>query len=330
MEPAAVPSSLSPPPAAGAAARPWRDLICVALATAVAGGLSARFEFGERLAAWLRRRESLQMDELPGVLLVLISGLLWFAWRRYRDLSLVLDAHRRAELALAAQLERNRVLHGELLAVQERERRSIARELHDELGQYLGALRFDLHALGHFDRDTTALQREAMFLRASQTLGHVQATLRDLIRRLRPAALDELGLAAALDQLVSGWRLRLPETRLVLECLDLEAALPEHVAIAAFRIVQEALTNAARHSRAGLVEVRVRQERAAHGAQLTVDVSDDGIGIDPAAVHHGLGLISMDERASALGGTARWRSAPGDGFAVQAILPLGMPQQEAP
>ncbi|MDE3011797.1 MAG: sensor histidine kinase, partial [Pseudomonadota bacterium] len=300
------------------------------LATAIAGGLSARFEFGERLAAWLRRRESLQMDELPGVLLVLISGLLWFAWRRYRDLSQVLAAHRRAELALAAQLERNRVLHGELLAVQERERRSIARELHDELGQYLGALRFDLHALGHVDRGTTAQQREAMFLRASQTLGHVQATLRDLIRRLRPAALDELGLAAALDQLVSGWRQRLPETRLVLACLDLEPSPPEHVAIAAFRIVQEALTNAARHSRAGLVEVHVRRERATHGTQLAVDVSDDGIGIDPAAVHHGLGLISMDERASALGGTVRWRSAPGDGFAVHAILPLGTSPEDAP
>lgn len=327
-------SALIPPddPAAQHAARrpalhPWRELAAVGLLTALAALLSAHFEFSERLVLWLRRRESMQMDELPGVLLVLTCGLLWFAWRRYQDLALALQAHQRAEQRLADQLERNRALHRELLEVQERERRSIARELHDELGQYLGALRFDLHAMVHLERvhqqrEVPVLEREALFSRATQTLGHVQATLRDLIRRLRPVALDELGLTAALDQLVAGWRLRLPETRFELVCRDLDELPDEGAAIATFRIVQEALTNVARHSRAGRVEIRVGQRSADAGQEIAIDVADDGIGLDPRRMCSGLGLVSMAERATALGGRLDWQSAPGDGFVLTAILPL--------
>jgi signal transduction histidine kinase len=308
------PPPVQPPPDL----HPWRELAAVAAVTVVSAGLSAHFEISEQLGQWLRRRETLQMDELPGVLLVLTCGLLWFAWRRYHDLALALGAHQRAEARLAEQLDRNRQLHLELLEVQERERRSIARELHDELGQYLGALRLDVHALAQLGRESSALEREELYVRAQHTLTHVHGTLREMIRRLRPVALDELGLAAALDQLVASWRQRMPETHLTLECSRLEDSLPETLSIAVFRIVQEALTNVARHSRAGLVQVRVQQVHQ----QLTIEVGDDGVGADPVGLQRGLGLITIAERVAALGGESAWRSAEGDGFMLWARVPM--------
>ena len=319
-----------------------QDLLLVLSLTLLSGVLSAHFEVSERMLAWLHRREALQMDEWPGVLLVLTCALLWFGQRRYRDLAQALADRHLAEQRLAEQLERNRALHLELLAVQERERQGIARELHDELGQYLSALHFDLHELDVQEAD--AEERKARHTRAHANLARVQVTLRNVMGRLRPAALDELGLAAALEQLVSGWRQRLPDTRIQFHCEDGQELADAALSIAIFRVVQEALTNVAKHSRAGLVQVSIRRSRqglapAPPGTRATrlvppaaagedaltcveIEVSDDGVGFDPAMARQGLGLLSIHERVEALGGECRCTSAPGDGCTLLIRLPV--------
>ncbi len=300
----------------------WRDLTWVAATTLLAAALSARFDVSEALLGWLRRRETLQVDELPGVLLVLCVGLLWFAARRYQDVRRALQAHQQAESLLAQQLERNRNLNVQLLQVQESERRALARELHDELGQYLGTLRFDLHALAGHDHDGNAPAvpgaSDALLERARTTLNHLQATVRTLIGQLRPPALDELGLEAALEQLVHGWQLRLPDTRLELRCADLPEALTEAHAITLFRLTQEALTNLARHARASQARIEVR---LVAGQGLRWMVEDDGVGFDPAAPRNGMGLISMAERCDAVGGALHCESRPGHGCTLRAGWP---------
>ena len=302
-------------PAAGVALHPWRDLIGVALLTLATAALAARFDASEALLGWLRRRETLQVDELPGVLLVLCLGLLWFAARRYQDVRRALLAHQHTEQRLALQLERNRTLHLQLLEVQERERRTLARELHDELGQYLGTLRFDLHALADATIADPAAARAALLERARTTLNHLQGTVRTLIGQLRPPALDTLGLEAALEQLVHGWQLRLPDTRLELHCTTVPEGLAELHAITLFRLTQEALTNLARHARASQARLQVH---CVDGQRLVWSVEDDGVGFDPAGVHSGLGLVSMSERVEAVGGRFTCQTRPGQGCLLRA------------
>lgn len=300
------------------------DLLTVVVLTLCSAALSAHFNLSEWMIAWLRRHEALQIDELPGVVVVMTCSLLWFSARRYGDLVHMLRAHERAETQLANQLERNRTLHRELLDVQESERQQVARELHDELGQYLGILRLDLHGLASLPAEAGALEREALFARAQGTLNRVQATIRDLIRRLRPAALDALGLAAALDDLVSSWRQRLPDTRFSLNAPEGAADIASDSAIAAFRIVQEALTNVARHSRAGLVEITVTtvQQEASPTRWLQLVIADDGIGFVTGQTPPGFGIRGIRERVEALGGAVDWDSRPGDGCVLHARFPL--------
>ena len=160
----------------------------------------------------------------------------------------------------------------------------LARELHDELGQHLNAIKIDAVAIrGWSGGDASA--KNADVHRASLAIiegaDHVQGVIRDMLRRLRPAGLDELGLAAALEHLVQQWQARNPSTEAVLEVEDaaaLEAGLSENENMTCYRLVQEALTNVTRHSGARNVHIRLVRRQA----QLTITVRDDGAGA-PAA-----------------------------------------------
>jgi two-component system sensor histidine kinase UhpB len=150
-------------------------------------------------------------------------------------------------------------------------------------------------------------------------IDRVYAVVAGLIRQLRPVAFDELGVAAALEHCVGDWRHRLPSTRIHLgiDC-DL-SRLDAARALALFRLVQESLTNIARHAQARRVEIRIDAPTAeCIGATIT----DDGRGADLGIPGRGLGLIGMRERASAFGGSLVLSSAPGAGFTVRATLPV--------
>lgn len=232
----------------------------------------------------------------------------------------------RLEARLRRQLERDsrmsRELHDatiKLIGAQEDERRTIARELHDEVGQVLSALQVEL-SLAH--RKLTAAGVAADPLIEAQALAAgALSTVRDLSQLLRPAALDDLGLPAAIDASLRGLARR-HEIKVELSQSGMADRLAPETEIAAYRIVQEALTNVARHAAAANCRVRLMRLPDA----LRVEVEDDGSGFDPQAETAGtggVGLIGMRERAAMLGGKLSIWSQPGAGTRLFVELPLG-------
>ena len=215
-------------------------------------------------------------------------------------LFLVLGDGRRALEERNAQLEQ---LTRQLLRTQEDERRKIARELHDQAGQVLTAVKIELDLDGRKE--------------ASEMVGQALAQVRDLSNLLRPTALDDLGLLPALRALVEdfGRRTRIEVTLEIHEGLG--PFTPE-TQVVLYRVIQEALTNVARHSAARSVRVRL----GAYEGCVRLTVEDDGRGVSGEPMPH-LGLLGIRERVTALGGAVTAGNAPGRGFRVEATLPAG-------
>ena len=298
-----------------------RDLAVVAVATAAAVFASVHLELSETLLAWTRPWERYQLDELPGVLLFVAAALAWFAWRRVREARSELARRVALERDLAAALADNRRLSQSHVLVQEEERRNLARELHDELGQHLNAIKIDAVSI----RDCPAAAQAVISQSAQSIIGiadHVHAVVRDMTRKLRPPGLDELGLPAALENCIEVWRGRFPALRFEFSLDgDLEG-LGELLNITVYRVVQEGLTNVAKHATAGRVELRVaRTSPAAAEDEVVLTLADDGVGAPPDHAHAGLGLIGMRERVEAAGGRLQTVSAPDCGFRLVARMP---------
>jgi len=196
----------------------------------------------------------------------------------------------------------------------ETERKRIARELHDELGQFLTALRIRASLLRvRFGKDNPRLVESVAEM--TQLVDRTIEVVRNAASSLRPAALD-MGVASALDWLVQEFT-RHHGIPCALELDEEEAPFGEDAATAIFRIVQESLTNVARHAKASRVDVALRRR----GGRYLLQVCDDGEGLDPAAAREGLGLVGMHERVLQLGGELFLRSAPGQGMRVEVWLP---------
>jgi signal transduction histidine kinase len=293
-----------------------RDLMWVIVGTGLFWAGSIALELSEHLHAWLKPWERYQVDELPGVFLFLALALAWYAWRRVAEAREQLALRRSAEARLESTLADNRRLSLSHVELQEGERRVLARELHDELGQHLNALKIDAVAL----RDWTENQSEDMHgaaLAVVDGVNHVHDTLRGLLQRLRPVGLDELGLAAALEHLVDSWRARHAQSTITLAIEGDIDHLAENENITCYRLVQEALTNVAKHAAASEVGIAV-----SGAGRVMLTVRDNGVGaakIEPAS---GLGLVGMRERVEALGGEISFDTRPGAGFTVRASFPV--------
>ncbi|MGB6486376.1 MAG: sensor histidine kinase [Steroidobacteraceae bacterium] len=303
--------------------RHLRDAILVAIVTVATWVLCGLFNITELLRRLTAPYERYQLDELPMVLLVLGLGLTWFAMRRYGEARQEITRRKSAEAQLAAALADNRRLAQQYVELQETERKSLARELHDELGQYLNVIKLDAVGI----RDDTQASHAATHRRAStivEICNHVHGALATLIRELRPTGLDELGLAAALEHCVETWRARLPDASLRLDIAGDFSILPESVTVTLYRLVQEALTNVAKHAAASHVNVRLERAagREAEDDTILASVSDDGVGTAPGLPTRGLGLIGMRERVMTLRGTLVFNSSPGGGFELSARIPV--------
>jgi signal transduction histidine kinase len=210
-------------------------------------------------------------------------------------------------------------LSAKLINAQEEERRSIARELHDEVGQVLTALKVEL-AVAQHTIEAAGGPVHALADVRSITDGAMH-TVRDLSHLLHPALLDDLGLPAAIDWYLKGFgRRHGVRCELLHDHMD-DRLMPE-IEASVYRIVQEALTNVARHARA--TSCRIYLQRLP--ATILVTVEDDGVGFDPsegerAESRRGLGLISIRERVGNLKGTVRLESAPGKGTRLTVELP---------
>ncbi|MDR5857172.1 histidine kinase [Caballeronia sp. LZ062] len=301
-----------------------RDLACVLAVTIVAGIVFAMVDFSEITYRWTRSAERFQLDEMPATLLVLALGFAWFAWRRNQEARREVRRRRALEEEAEHLLAQNRRLTNEAISAQETERRHLARELHDELGQYLNAMSLDAARI----RDLSA-EREAEIHRLSlalmQNATHVYRQIGGMIRKLRPIGLDEFGLPTALEHCIDGWRERLPQAVFSLTVEGDFDHLSDALNIALYRLVQEGLTNVSKFACRSRVEIYL--VHASRSAEIVVTVADDGPGIDLAIPRKGLGLVGMRERVEALGGEFHIASSPGEGFLFCARVPAhaGLP-----
>jgi PAS domain S-box-containing protein len=206
-----------------------------------------------------------------------------------------------------------------LLSAEDQERRRIARELHDETGQSLTALLVGLRAIEEqgvlVEIRSTARQLRGI---AAQTVEDVGR----LARGLHPSILDDMGLTAAARRYVSDYRKSFGVVVHFRAHSIVADGLPPLAQTTTYRILQEALTNVARHARAHAVRVDLKQDRTA----LELVVRDDGVGFDAGAVLEapsGLGLHGMQERVALLGGSVEIASQPGQGTTIRARIPAG-------
>jgi PAS domain S-box-containing protein len=237
-----------------------------------------------------------------------------------RDIS----QQKKAEEQLRASEERMRQLAAYVVEAREQERTRISRELHDELGQTLSSLRMRLEDLAA-DCDRSNACHAEIGRAIARVAEHLQSSIESVKRicaQLRPGVLDHFGLGAAIE-----WQAREFETSTGIQCVIRE--MPEKLAITAeqstavFRVLQEILTNVARHSGTTRACVRLRS-----GAKwLTLSVRDNGAGIRKAQVNdpRSLGVLGMQERARLLGGSIEFKGVRGKGTTVTLRLPKSMP-----
>jgi signal transduction histidine kinase len=237
--------------------------------------------------------------------LTLIGGSVLALWTIISTLRLERELdQRRADLQELSTL---------LLRAQENERRALARELHDEVGQSLSAILMETEGAECADQPTEIREHlSSIRTLAERTINQV----RDLALLLRPSMLDDLGLAPALN-----WHARETSKRtgrnVMVSADDTIDSLPEDHQTCIYRIVQEAVNNAVRHANPRSIQVSVRKQ----GPKVDVTVQDDGAGFD-THVMRGLGLLGMEERVRRLGGRLQINSEPGQGTLIQAALPV--------
>jgi signal transduction histidine kinase len=208
-------------------------------------------------------------------------------------------------------------LSAKLISVQEDERRTLARELHDEVGQALTAIKVELAVA---ERSMPASANGAGLLDDARSIAETAlATVRDMSHLLHPALLDDLGLAAAAEWYVAGFSRR-HQIRVDLVCTGLVDRLAPEVEVSLYRILQEAMTNVTRHAAATWCRVTLARD----GTTARAVIEDNGRGFTPGARSDGrpgLGLLSIRERAAQLGGRAEIISAPGAGTRIIVEVP---------
>jgi two-component system sensor histidine kinase UhpB len=226
---------------------------------------------------------------------------------------------------LAAMETRNRALEEQLLTLQDEERADLARDLHDEIGPYLFAVNVDAAMVGQLAQDKRLAEIPERLSSIQAAVGHMQSHVRDILGRLRPTRAVELGLNAAIDDMVAFWRERHGDIVFDVRLLEDESLVDEAQKETIYRVVQESLNNAVRHGRPSRIEVAISP--GVNGEVIT-RVSDNGAAkTDPARPDQsGFGLIGMRERVSASGGSLSIdRGDPGGGWSVIAHLPLTAP-----
>jgi signal transduction histidine kinase len=219
---------------------------------------------------------------------------------------------------LRDERERLRALTSRLETIREEERTTVAREIHDELGQALTGLRLDLAQLSKkLPKNERALTARVKSL--GELVEDIIKVVRRISTQLRPGILDELGLTAAMDWQVEDFGNRMEIESEFLSTFD-DTDLDRDLSTALFRILQEALTNIARHAHATRIKINIREE----AGFVIMEVEDDGRGITEHEVHDSksLGLIGIRERALILGGEAQISGRKGKGTSLVVRIPI--------
>ena len=231
---------------------------------------------------------------------------------------------RESEAALSRSAEQLRALAARLRQAREEEALRIARELHDQLGRCLTALKMDVDGIKRglpanvTDKNTLGQVVERA-KRMNETLNETVQTVRRISAELRPGVLDDLGLAAAIEWQAKDFQAR-SGVSCILRLAEEDLAISRDRATALFRIFQESLTNVARHAQATKLWVNLSVEEGA----VVLEIEDDGIGISPERVaeRHSLGLMGMRERVAVFGGGIEFSGVPGQGTVVVVRIPV--------
>ncbi|MGD1043781.1 MAG: sensor histidine kinase [Bacteroidota bacterium] len=230
---------------------------------------------------------------------------------------MMLRSHRKIEAAQRERLRQMQLFSEKLQSAREEEQKQIARELHDELGGALTGIKYDLLWLGKHTAMKSVVKKRYQAIRAM--VDSTTKTVQRISSGLRPKILDTVGLAAAVE-----WHTREFTKRTSIEVkLQQPATIPsmgDAMTTGVYRIIQEALTNVARHSEATRAEVTMRL----NDGELHVEIADNGKGIDQAMIVHpeSLGILSMQERARMLGGKIAITSNPGKGTCIVLSAPI--------
>lgn len=295
--------------------KPLVDLLLVAVIVVVFWVVATYSELSERVATFSQAYEAFQVDELPLTLLVLCIGLLWFAWRRTLVVRSEVNERIRSENKVQELLKHNSDLLQRLFTAEEDERRALARELHDDMGQTSTAIRTEVAVLQR--SGWVPEEAQASVQRISESAQHLSHMTRQMLQRLRPAVLDSMGLMQALNSMCEQWQ----SSNLTLCTLSFIGEvdhLNDYASVTVYRIVQEALTNVARHAQAQQVKVKF----ALDAQGLHLKITDDGLGMaDAQAVHPGFGLLGMQERVASLAGHLNITSNLGQGVCLDIHIP---------
>lgn len=310
-------ADLSPPPGEWSLTQVSNRLVPrrMRILKALDGASAANQRLLSRAESASRERQRGAVSELfivLGACLIAACGVVWVTLR------------------YAARLQRERMayfsevahLSGKLLDVQEEERRFLSRELHDEVGQSLTALRMELSPLNRSIQDPPM---RARVQRAQSLAERTLQTVRNISLMLRPPLLDDLGLEPTLE-----WHLRQFRLRSGIEaCLTADEGLedlPDEVRTCAYRVAQEVLNNCEKYSGATRVDVTLRRGED----RLVLEIRDDGTGFDPKKILPlgGVGLVGIRERVSRVGGKMLLDSLPGQGTRIVVALPVGVSTPE--
>ncbi len=267
----------------------------------------------EPRALFLQTFKGMNFVITTGALLYLVLRRAYGGWRKSEELRVS---------ALQSARECYRMLSSRLQTMREQERTLISREIHDELGQLLTGVKMRLRLTEDrlANRNDRSLNPEIDDLvETSALIDETISAVRRISSGLRPLALDHLGLTAALSEEAEQF-----EKRTGIPCQlnlgEIDSAVPDTIATAAFRIFQESLTNVARHANA----TRIDAGCTITDGNLHLTIRDNGTGIDPKAIGApaSLGLIGMIERASDAGGRIRFHAPPGGGTTVDLTIPI--------
>lgn len=226
--------------------------------------------------------------------------------------------HMIAKLELS--IRQNHKLTHELISLQEQERKSLARDLHDEFGQCLTAINTDASIiLKASDKKYPELRDSALAI--SQLSRHLTDMVTGLLQQLRPGLLEELGLQAALDELVTTWKSRHKEVKCDVSITPIHEVLEEAKGITLYRLTQECLTNITKHSNATVVDIQLFYKRKSQQEGLQLIVKDNGQGFNLTNTI-GFGLPGMRERVEGLNGDLIINTTLGEGTEINAWIPI--------
>ena len=296
----------------------WTDSLYVLAVALVFWAVATHWELSEHVAAFSRIHETDQLDELPFLLIVLFLGMTWYSWRRSMEARQEIAERIRSEQQVQELLRHNSDLAQRLFTAQEDERRALARELHDEMAQTVTAIRTEAAVLTAHQASPQEVQLSAQ--RIADAAQQVSQMTRHMLLQLRPMALDSMGLREAVLALCQQW-----QNSSGMECESeiqdvMDGTTQDYLCVTVYRLVQEALTNAARHS--GATKVRLHLHTTTNG-NLRLNICDNGKGFPSVPnTSQGFGLLGMRERVASLKGSFQLNTEPGQGVEIQIELPV--------